>query len=63
MQTAWFLSTFANIAHMDITCNNVMALDEHDGAWGNLKLLDFGYAQVCNPGEQVCTQECDSLYC
>ena len=48
MQSLWDLHTCAQVAHLDISSNNVMILDGPDR---QLKLIDFGFAQQFFTGD------------
>lgn len=53
MQTLSMLNQTANIAHLDISENNIMLSDTATNKWDQLCLLDFGLAQTCLIGTAV----------
>ena len=40
----------SNVAHLDITSNNIMLRNQDYAAWDQVRLIDFGYSQECCPG-------------
>ena len=57
VQTLHFLHKSGGLAHLDITSNNVMLRKDGYKAWDQLRLLDFGFCQFCNPGRVVRNQQ------
>ncbi len=49
MQTMHYLHV-RNLAHMDVTSSNIMLQQTGYKAWDQLRLLDFGFAQLCRAG-------------
>jgi serine/threonine protein kinase len=53
-QTLQDLHSKAGIAHLDLTSSNVML--RADGVlWDTMRLIDFGFAQVCSSGQLIIT--------
>ncbi len=42
-----------DVAHMDVTSNNIMLRKDDYKAWDQLRLLDFGFAQSCSAGRHA----------
>ena len=40
----------SEVAHLDITSNNIMLRNQDYAAWDQVRLIDFGYSQDCCPG-------------
>lgn len=58
VQTMHLLHTDCAMAHLDITSSNVMLRFDECQSWDQLRLVDFGFAQRCDPG----VTHCGSLY-
>ena len=54
VQTVHLLHTDCTLAHLDITSSNIMLRHDDYQPWDQLRLVDFGFAQRCNPGVPVC---------
>ena len=52
MQTMHCLH-LCNLAHMDVTSSNIMLQQTGYKAWDQLRLLDFGFAQLCRAGKHA----------
>ncbi len=47
VQTVHLLHVGSNTAHLDITSSNIMRYTEGYNAWDQLRLVDFGFSQIC----------------
>ena len=50
MQTVQRLHVDCKLAHLDISCNNIMLRNGVPDKWDQVCLLDFGFAQKCVTG-------------
>lgn len=50
LQTLDQLHHNAKLCHLNLSGNNIMVLDSSRDPWDALRLLDFGLAQKCHPG-------------
>lgn len=50
LQTVEHLHVVANMCHLDISGSNVMLRTDDFEAWDQLRLIDFGFSQFCEPG-------------
>ncbi|KAL0047843.1 hypothetical protein WJX82_001285 [Trebouxia sp. C0006] len=50
LQTVHLLHVGSNTAHLDISSSNIMHCTEGYYAWDQLRLVDFGFSQICTKG-------------
>ncbi|DBB12311.1 TPA: Ribosomal protein S6 kinase alpha-4, variant 2 [Trebouxia sp. C0006] len=50
LQTVHLLHVGSNTAHLDITSSNIMHCTEGHHVWDQLRLIDFGFSQMCTKG-------------
>lgn len=50
MQTLFFLHLDSTVCHLDLTPANIMLQAHCDDPWDTLRLIDFGFAAIFNPG-------------
>ncbi len=51
VQTVHLLHVGSNTAHLDITSSNIMHCTEGHHVWDQLRLIDFGFSQMCTKGK------------
>ncbi len=51
MQTVHLLHVGSITAHLDITSSNIMHCTEGHHVWDQLRLVDFGFSQICTKGK------------
>ena len=52
VQTVHLLHVGSNTAHLDITSSNIMHCTEGYHVWNQLRLIDFGFSQMCTKGKR-----------